>query len=127
MHRQFPRVAFPFAAIVTVTALSLTGCAKQSPAVGTWTGATPGGKSATVTLQEDGAGTVAIPPVMENVPIKWAMAEGDDRKVVLTLENNVSSGAPGGKMSLDGTLAEDGNTMTVKFMMFSLNLTKSKQ
>jgi len=104
-----------------------SGCAKVSPAVGTWTGAAAT-STATVVLKADGTGTVSIPPVMQDKPVTWK--EEADKKVTIQMGGSAGAaatpGAPaaGANFSLTGTLAEDAKTMTVPFPMFQLTLTK---
>ena len=106
------RLLSPFtAALCLLGAFLLTGCARTSPAVGTWT-AQSGPFSATVVLNEDGTGTLTPPPVAGGPqPVKWELNE-------TTVTMTVGGGpAAGGKQrpsaNMTGTLSEDKKTMEV--------------
>lgn len=126
------RYALP--ALLILLLLAAAGCARTSPAVGTWTGSV-GPTTASVTLNEDGTGTVAIPPVLPQQPLTW---KEEEKKVSIQVAGNPgtaaaapqgASAAPGGtgaSVNLDGTISEDGKTMTVPFPAFSLTLTKQE-
>jgi hypothetical protein len=132
-----PPVAFPRAAAAAgMTVLSLLflafGCARVSPAVGTWTGSL-GPQTATLTLRPDGTGTLR-PPIGAEQPVSWTEKEG---AVALKLGNGAPAaggggGAAGGasgrgggvSVDVSGTLSEDGKTMTVPFGPLSLTLQK---
>ncbi len=112
-------------------ALLAVGCAKTSPAVGTWTGTTPMMKStATLTLAADGTGTFSIPPVMQNKAVTWK--EGENKTIDLSMGGAAPSGGSAaasgaGGASLPATLGEDGKTMTIQLPMAgSVQLTKSE-
>ena len=121
------RSAFVPAALVCFAALA--GCAKTNPAVGTWSGKTPNGAQATLTLAADGTGTVSIPPVMQSKPITWKSTE--DKKVDLSFSPPAGPGqtAPAGgmaAMSMPATIGDDSKTMTLNFPMFALTLNKDE-
>ena len=95
-------------------AFLLTGCARTSPAVGTWT-ATRGAVTATITLKEDGTGTFAVPAFGNPADLKWTL---EDKVVAL----NVNSGT--GPQNLTGTLSEDNTTMTLTAGPMTLDFKK---
>ena len=123
------RFAFP----VFAAALVLAGCARTSPAAGTWTGqvslpplmqiplavmgggAAGGATSSTMTLRPDGTGFVKIGPAPEQ-PVAWTEEDG---KVILRPRDEASTGAknpqPGANPNgtLVGTLSEDNKSMSV--------------
>ncbi len=115
------------AVFAAVTLAASSGCAKVSPAVGTWTGSAMT-STATVVLKADGTGTVAIPPMTPEKPVTWK--EEADKKVTIQLGGAGAPSAPGSapsagmNVSLTGTIADDAKTMTVPFPAFSLTLTK---
>jgi hypothetical protein len=110
----------------------LAGCARMSPAAGTWTGqislppmmqiplavmggGAHGATTSTVTLRPDGTGFVKIGPAPEH-PVAWTEEDG---KVILRPRDEASTGAknpqPGAnpKGTLVGTLSEDNRSMSV--------------
>lgn len=116
------------AALFAATALTLiaAGCAKKSPAIGTWTAKTPLGGNATLTLAEDGTGNLSAPPVMNGVAVNWKEENG---KVTLQMGGKPGGGsdANAGKGGIDATLAQDGKTMTVPLPMTTLTLNKQEE
>jgi hypothetical protein len=127
MIKRLAIFAAPAAALVMMVT---AGCAKQSPAIGTWTATSPTGKGATVTLAKDGTGTFSVPPMMNNKPIKWTEEE---KKVTLSIESSMpgaaggGAGAPSSSLNLNSTISEDGKTMTVTLPMASLTFTKQEK
>jgi len=117
MLKQFA----PVAAIVMMAAAA--GCAKQDPAVGTWSTTTPGGKTASMTLAKDGTGTLSFPgmAMLDNKPITWT---NEDKKVTLTLEGAAMPGSTASGMNLPATLSDDAKTLTIALPMISLTFTK---
>jgi hypothetical protein len=128
-------------AALTVGLLVAEGCARQSPAVGTWKGRPVAGGllgqalgrsnlEATVTLNADGTGFAKLPPAPEQ-PVTWAEKDG---KVTLTVGGAGSAppnatqnpAAPGSGGTVVGTLAEDGRTMRVDLGPVQLELEKTE-
>ena len=100
------------AAFCLLGAFLLSGCARTSPAVGTWT-AQSGPLSATVTLNEDGTGTLTPPPMVPGgpQPLKWELK---DNAVTMTLGGGpAASGRQAPSGSMTGTLLEDKKSMEV--------------
>ncbi len=127
-------------AALTVGLLVAEGCARQSPAVGTWTGRPVAGGllgqalgranlEATVTLNADGTGFVKLPPAPEQ-PATWTEKDG---KVTLTVGGTGGASpqaapdpaAPGSGGTVVGTLAGDGRTMRVDLGPVQLELEKA--
>lgn len=90
--------------------------------------------SSTLTLNADGTGTIAMPPVLPSQPVSWKEEKGQ-----VTIQN--ANGAPAGGAngtapkpnsgggagySLTGSIAEDGKTMVIPVRSFSLTLTKQE-
>jgi hypothetical protein len=134
-----PVIAFsraPWMIVLPLLVLA-AGCARVSPAVGTWTGKRRP-QTATLTLRPDGTGTLQ-PPIGAQQPVSWTEKEG---AVALKLGGGAAAGAGGGAagarggngsggsggMSVDvpGTLSEDGKTMTVPLGPLSLTLQKQE-
>lgn len=126
------------AAVLLVILLSIAGCAKTSPAIGTWTGSV-GPVTASMTLNPDGTGTVAIPPYLPQQSVSW---KEEEKQVSIQMGNvprpggtggtggTAAAPAPGGgggaSVNLTGTIAEDGKTMTVPIANISLTLNKQE-
>jgi hypothetical protein len=126
MHRRF---AFaPLAALIVV----VSGCAKKSPAIGTWTTTSPLG-TATMTLSEGGTGTFAMPPILPSTPIKW---EEKDGKVNISPSGAAPSpapaampgmvGQPTAQMNMTASVSEDGKSLTLPFGNRSVTLNKQE-
>lgn len=102
--------------LVLLAALSVAGCARTSPYVGTWT-ASAMGRTATLTLGENKTGTLSLPigPAGQQ-SVKWT--EGEQKNTVtLTLATPGAAGRGGAaqnvSVNVTGTLSEDGKTLNV--------------
>lgn len=113
--------------------LFLAGCARVSPAVGTWTGTADAGplpvnQTATVTLSPDGRGFVKLAIIPEQ-PVNWTE---ENNKVILTIGGAAAGTTQGGRSgsgaasALVGTLSDDKKTMNIDLGMAKLTLKKAE-
>lgn len=105
--------------------LFLAGCARVSPAVGTWTGSV-GPQTATVTLSPDGKGFLKL-PVLPEQPVNWTE---ENNKVTLTIGAAAAGTTQGGRSgsgaasALVGTLSDDKRAMTIDLGPIEIALKK---
>ena len=106
---------------------TLIGCSRTSPAVGVWNGIDlpPMVGQVTLTFNADGKGFAKIGPLPEQ-PLVW-VEEND--KVILTFSSargrkGVVQPASTGGASFVGTLAGDGDTMTMDLGLTTITLQK---
>jgi hypothetical protein len=110
-----------------LSAMLLTGCARTSPAVGTWS-LPAGGNPATLTLRPDGTGALKM-AVFPEQPVSWTEQDG---KVTLRIEGAKTPGGArdpqtGRGASVTATLSADQKTMTLPFPTFTLTLEKQPE
>lgn len=122
------RFVFGRVTLVFCFCVLLGGCARMSPAVGTWTGADlPGVGASVVTLNPDGKGFAKIGPLPEQ-PVTWTEENG---KVTLSV-NSAQAQAPETQPTsaragnLVGTLSEDQATLSVDLGVMKATLRKQK-
>ena len=115
--------------LATAFAAAASGCARTSPAVGTWT-ASQMGQQMTLTLNPDGTGTLTPPPMVGGPqPMKWT--EKDNAVTLTRSDAGTGNGGAQSGSNISGTLSEDKKSMAFSFTlspkMPPLNLTFQKQ
>jgi hypothetical protein len=115
------KIGFAAVFAALIPALLLSGCAKKSPAIGTWSDPN---KVFTMTLEDGGTGTASANlPMMgtQSAKLKWKEEEGK-----VTLEPAEGEKPNPMLNNLSMTVGEDGKTMSVSMMNRTVSLTKQE-